>query len=585
MRAAGIFSLLVLAAAAAAGAQGIQATVDRPEATVEEPLVLTVTVFGSQEARPQLPELAEFDVRPAGTSTQLQIIDGKASASVSYSFQLLARRSGSFTVGAASVEIEGTTYRSQPFSVRILPAGERPQQGERELFLQATVSNREPYVGEQVLYTWRFYRRVRIGNASLEPYEFSGFLVEDLGDAQGAVQEFRSTVDGQQYWVSEFRKALFPQQEGRLTVRGPDLTCAVVVQRRGGRRSVFDDVFGRLDTETRVLRSEPIELQVRPLPPAPAGYSGLIGRFAIAAEVSRRELTAGDSTTWKLTVSGSGNAQLIGEPKVPDLPAFKVYADQPEAALSRSRDGLSGRKSFSRALVPLAAGELALPSVSLTYFDPGSATYRVAATDPIALTVAPAAGREDLRLTEAVAPTTGKVAVRILADELLPQHRGLEALAPGGLSGLGDAAWMGGLVLPPLAWLGLWALRSRQQRYARDSGLKRRRRALRKALAAARQAQEAATAGREAVACELASRCLRELVGDRLGLMGSALTPAEVDEQLKLRGLSAELVRRAHELLACLEAARYGARPLSGGEIASNLKPLLAELDRELPAA
>jgi hypothetical protein len=580
MRAACLAAVAAFLFAAQAGAEAIQATVDRQETTVEEPLVLTITVFGSQTAQPRLPELPDFDVRPAGTATQIQIINGQATASVSHNFRLVPRRAGTFTVGPASVEIEGRTYQSQPFAVRILPASERPV-GERELFLTATVSDREPFVGQQVLYTWKFYRRVRIGDARLEGYEFPGFAVEDLGD----IREYQAALDGKQYLVSEFRRALFPQREGRLAVKGPDLTCTVVVQRRGARRSLFDDVFGRLDTETRVLRSEPVELTVRPLPPAPPGFSGLIGRFAVASELSKREVQVGESTTWRLSVSGSGNAQLIGEPPLPELAAFKVYADKPEASLDRSFDGLTGRKSWSKALVPLAPGELALPALSLTYFDPASASYRTASSEAIPLRVVPAAGREDLRLTESVAPTTGKVAVKILADDILPLHRGLGAVASQRLSRAAAAAWAGGLLLPPLAWAGLLALRRRRQRHAQDGGLRRRRQALRKALHAAQRALREAEAGREALACELASRSLCELVGDKLGLAGNALTPTEVDEILGRRGLPPDVVERTHRLLAGLEAARYGARPVAGAEIAADLRPLLAELDRRLTAA
>jgi hypothetical protein len=244
---------------------------------------------------------------------------------------------------------------------------------------------------------------------------------------------------------------------------------------------------------------------------------------------------------------------------------------------------LSGQKSFSKALVPLAPGEVSLPAVSLTYFDPGSGSYRVAASEPLSLLVRPGAGREDLQLTESVAPTSGKVAVRILADDILPLHKGLEALAPGAPRG-GVAAWAGGLALPPLLWVGLSALHRRRERYARDAGLLRRRRALRRALDVVRRAEQEARAGREAEACELASRSLRELVGDKLGLPGCALTPGEVDEHLRRCGLKPALVQRTSDLLARLEAARFGDHPLSGGEVAAAVRPLLVELDGGLRA-
>ena len=63
-----------------AAGQGISATVDRAEATLEDRIVLTITIEGSQRARPELPELPDFDVLPGGQSTQMSIVNGRASS-------------------------------------------------------------------------------------------------------------------------------------------------------------------------------------------------------------------------------------------------------------------------------------------------------------------------------------------------------------------------------------------------------------------------------------------------------------------------------------------------------------------------
>ena len=121
---------------------------------------------------------------------------------------------------------------------------------------------------------------------------------------------------------------------------------------------------------------------------------------------------------------------MIGEPALPDLPEFKTYDDKPSASVERSGPRLSGSRTFSKALVPLQAGDLVVPPIHLTYFDPAGGEFRQIRTAAIPLTVVPGAGKEDLNLTESMAPTTGKVAVRILADDLLPIYRGLDAVNP-----------------------------------------------------------------------------------------------------------------------------------------------------------
>lgn len=577
--------LVALAAAGPLAAQSIRATVDRTEVGRDEQLALTVTVEGAQSAQPrsappQLPPLPDFEVREAGQASQFQVVNGRMSASVSYRYLLLPRSAGSFTIGPVRVEIDGRVLESEPFTVRVVEGAAAPRD-ERDLLVTATVSDAEPYLGQQVLYTWRFYRRIRIADPRLEPLEFPGFTVEDLGE----VREFQTTLGGPEYLVSEIRKALFPQEVGRLTIPGPVLSCGVPVERPGRGRSLFEDVFGRTRTETRILRTEPVEVLVRPLPSPPPGFSGLVGRFDLETGTSKRRLRVGETTTLQVTVSGSGNARLITTPELPPLAGFKLYPEPPTASVEAAGAEIRGSKRTSIALVPQVAGELEIPSLSLTYFDPEAGSYRTAASAPLVLTVAPAEGREDLNLTESVAPDGGKVAVRILADDLLPLHRGLAAVTdqrPGGAAG---RAWWAALALPPLAFLGLAVSRRRRQRFARDRGLRRRREALRTARTLLRRLQAPPRDGTAAAdACHLASRCLRGFVGDKLDLEGAALTPEETAAHLRRAGVDGELVARTRALLEELEAARYGAAAAGAdpARLAAETGELLRRLDREI---
>lgn len=574
-----LLALLALAAGAAgARAQGIEVTVDRTEATVEDALRLEVLVTGTRNAEPQLPSLPDFRVGLMGRAAQVQVTNGRRTDSILFTYSLQPTRPGTFTIGAAKVEVDGRSYESEPFIVHILPADRSPGQ-ERDLYIDARVSDPRPYVGEQILYIWRLYRRVEITDARLDQLEFPGFLVENLGD----VREYATTSGGQRYLVSEFRKALFPQEAGTLTIQGPRLLFREVGRRSG--RGLIDDLFGRTMGRERALQTEPVAVTVEPLPPSPPGFSGLVGNLRLQARLSRRELKVGESTTYTLTVSGRGNPQAVPDPGLPELPGFKVYDDRPESSIERGDDGVRGHKTFTRALVPLQAGVQEIPGATLTYFDPEAGSYRTASTGPIQLTVSPGDGEEDLGLTESLAPGTGKVAVKILADDILPIHRGLQALTSrpltlGPAGGAGGTFWLALLVLPPLAFAGVYLDVRRRQRYAADAGLRRRREALRQALITLRQAEHASE---PAAARRLASRALRQLIGDKLGVEGSALTAAETDDLLRRHGLPEELAERTRALLEGLEAAQYAstaaaADGLSTGEV----KALARKLDRRL---
>ena len=105
------------------------------------------------------------------------MVNGRTTISVQHNYILIPKQTGEFTIGAASVELGGQVYKSRPFRVRILEASATPQESDA-LFITARVSNDRPYVGEQVLFTWRFYRRVPVANASLTSLEFGDLVAE-----------------------------------------------------------------------------------------------------------------------------------------------------------------------------------------------------------------------------------------------------------------------------------------------------------------------------------------------------------------------------------------------------------------------
>ncbi len=575
----GLVGLVGLLLALPGWAQGIRATIDRTEATVQDQLVLNVTVEGSRSAEPELPELADFQVFPRGHSTQFSMINGRSTTSVIYNYILVPQRTGTFTIGAATVEIDGKSYQSRPFRVRIVEASAQTREAEG-LFLRATVSTQTPYVGEQVIYRWRFYRRVRVGDARVLPMEFDSFMVEDLGE----VREYNTTWNGQEFLVSEIRKALFPQEEGTVIIPSSQLQCQVAVEARRSRRrrSLFDDFFNRPQVENRVLSTSPIELTVRPLPAAPQAFTGLVGDFDVRSVISKRELKVGESATLKITVSGTGNVSMIGEPRLAALDQFKTYDDKPSSSINRSGDALTGSRSYSKALVPLEPGELSVPAVRLTYFDPKAGSYRTATARPISLRVAPAEGKEELRLTESVAPSTGKVAVRILADDILPIYKRLDAVAAEPFGHRPEPLWLGGVFAPPLLYLGLIFVNRRRRQLEQNVELRRRKAALGRAMKGVRRVAEAVRRDADREAAQLASRCLREYVGDKVGLEGSAFTPAEADEQLRRCGVDDELVKTTHQRLVDLDAAQYGGGGAETERLAVELKELLKQLERQI---
>lgn len=590
-RAAVLAAMALLLGAADARSQEedrIQVTVDRSQVALGNQLYLTIRIEGSPDEPPRLPELPDFRVLSRGQRRDMQIVNGRVSNSTSYNYLLIPTRAGTFDIGPATALIDGTEVRSRSFTIQVTGA-EEPDGGQnRDLFVSATVSTDRPWQGQQVIYTWRFYSRVPVGQGSIESMEFGNdVVVEDLGE----VRQFSTSIGGVQYSVNEVRKALFPQRSGELTLPQTQLRVDVQVEQSRGssrRRSIFDDFDSLLGGggrwATRYLLTEPLTLDVRPLPAAPDGWSGLVGEFDIRATLRRRELQVGQSATLEVQVGGAGNVQLLSEPDFPELPAFKVYPDQPDASIDRTGRRLTGRKVFRRALVPLVAGPLDVPPIDLVYFDPGLGEYVTRSTDRLDLEVTPADGEEELMLTESLAPTTGKVAVRILADDILPIRRTAAGIVSASPQGWRLWIWLACGTLPPLLYLALLAHHRRERRYAADTTLRRRQRALRDALSVAKKLRSAA--GPDSAA--EASRIVRRYVGDKLGLEGAALTPSEAEAALVRAGVDDALAARCRTQLERLEAAQYGLAPVAGGgglaaeTSTEGLSDLIRTLDRQI---
>jgi hypothetical protein len=501
---------------------------------------------------------------------QMSLVNGDFTRQLRYRWMLLPKEAGEFEIGPAEIEVDGEVHRSTPFKVRVLPASAKPRSS-RPAFVTAGVSNPRPYVGEQVLYLWRFYRRARIADPRLDALDLGGFLVEDLG----ALREFRATEGGLEYEVSEIRKALFAQRPGTITIPPSRLLVQLVHSSRRtidpfGRTSPLDEFFGQMRTESLSLATEPLSVTARALPPAPADFSGLVGDFTIDASVSATQMPVGESLTQTIVVSGSGNLHLMGDLPLDELDGFKIYRDQPKVEIERSGARLQGKKTFTRALVPLRAGQISIPETRLVYFDPARESYVTAAALAIALDVVPGAGNEDLQLTESLSPGGGKVAVRILADDLLPIHRGVEIVGDDAMTALMPVL----LAFPPLAYLALLVARRRAHRLASDVGLRRRRTALRRALGAMGGAE---------LGPRDASGILRRYIGDRVGAEGGALTARECVAWLEARGASAEMVAEVGALLSRLEAADFGGGGASGAPVpVAELRAMLERLDRDL---
>lgn len=540
-------------------ALSLTAKVDKTEATIQDRIILTLSVEGTQQAgRPHLPPMPAFDFVSRGSSTRMQIINGQIASGVDYNYVLIPKKAGTFEIGPATLDVGGRTISSNKITLTIGSAGKKPQ-FTKDLFITTTVSTTSPYVSEQVIYTFRLFRSVRIANASLENPSFEGFLVEPLGKER----QYETVFNGKTFLVSEIKQALFPTREGTLTIGPANVQCEVVTQTQR-RRGFFDDpffddsFFGLSRTEPRVLHADPIVLDVKPLPAEGKTplFSGLVGNFTIDTSLSKKNLEAGDTTTLSITIKGEGNIRDARSPEFSSPDYFKVYDDKPILTVQNSGDVFGGALTMKKALVPLKEGTLNVPSLAFTFFNPEFKRYELCKSTPLTLRVLPPKDKEKLHLVEAMGTTTSKEEIKILGKDILPIRTSLSALKPYRL----DIWYWSTMVLfmvPIVGYTGCALIKRRKERLEEDLGYSRSKHAMKtfnkNILAAKKQVRNQDSAE----FYRLTSKALKDFLGDKLNLTGSALTPAEIENQLGMFKIKKERIEHLKKVLGILESGQF----------------------------
>jgi hypothetical protein len=563
------------APAAGFAAVSVQASVDRSELAEGEPLTLRVMVRGGS-GEVDTGGITDFEVISRGTSTSIQMSGGQFTRETIYTFTLMPRKAGRLTIPAMPVASGGRTYHTHEITVSVGPAVRRQGGASPELFVEADVSRRNPYEGEQIRYTFRVWRRTRITDATFQRPDFPGFEVQELE----ARKEYKAVSGGLEYRVTEVGFILTPLGAGEKRI-GPGVLNCSILRAAGRRRSVFEDPFFRLRagrTEPRVLRSDPVAVSVQPLPPyhGDAIFSGLVGDFDIAAELAATDLQVGDSTTFAVTVTGRGNIMDAGAPDIPAGDAFKIYSDAPEEEVRLTEAGYVGKKVFRAALVPLEAGTYDLPSIRWVYFDVSKAAYAPLETPAFRVRVQPSDRPEDLAAAAAEAPERGsaKTSVDFVGRDILPLKDGIDAFRnQRPMSGL---LLLAALLAPAALWLGFRAYLGLRKRdpdpQSRMAG---------KAERALREAAAMTPSGDKFFGCLY--RGLVSAALSRSGAVGESLTYAELSKILLSHGFSSEDADAAAGLLARIESARYGGGaidPMDGKQLLAETRRMVRRLVR-----
>jgi hypothetical protein len=543
----------------------VRATVDRTTVAVGESLQLTVTIEGG-DGEADIRAISDFQVHSRGTGSSLRYINGQMSRTASINYLLIPRKTGQLTIPALPVDVDGKVYQTDPITITVTgqTAGDAQIQS-RDVWVTASVSEEKPFAGQQIIYTFRLYHAVQVGEARFQPPEFNGFSAREVEKRNSS----RRIINGREYGITEVHYVLTPLAAGAQRIEPAVLNVGIVRNERRGSRSPFDSFFdspffSRSVLEPRILQSEPLDLQVQALPPYPDQnpdpFSGLVGRFELNAAVEPTDLTVGGSATVTLTLEGRGNIMDAQAPALQLPSQFKAYSDNPQEQIEQGPSGASGKKIFRTAIVPVQPGRFELPPVRLTYFDVQQKAYRTLNTQPVKLNVLAAADTAETAPAPAGAPPASgslKKKVEFTGHDILPLKESLDAIEPQRLlSATAFMIW----ILAPATVFGIAGLIQRMRR--KDEGPAARMKA--RSHAAIKAAAQ--TDGDCNLFLTHLYQAMIAAICAAAGRTGQALTWKEAEELLLHSGVDARKSRMAAELLTRIESSKYSGADLDAAK-------------------
>lgn len=527
------------------------------------------------------PAVSGFDILMGPSrsmQSSFQMINGRTtqSSSVTFTYILNATKAGTYTIGPASVTVNGKKHQSNSLRIQVLPpdktrsnsssnSGSNSGGGRmhtqdagsqitgKDLFIAVTASKKRVYEQEAILLTYKVYSLVSLSQLMGDMPDLDGFHTQEIPLPQQKSLKMEH-YNGRNYGTVLWRQyVLFPQRSGKLTI--PSIKFQAVVVQQNRNIDPFDAFFGGGSAMTEVQKTivaPALTIQVDPLPePRPANFSGAVGQFTLKSSLTPKEIKTNDALTLRLTVSGTGNMKLMKAPVVNFPKDFESYDAKTTDNTKIGREGATGEMIFDYLAVPRHSGKYTVPSVEFCYFDPAAKQYKTLKSDSYDLEVAKGKGGE------------GNVSynkredVELLASDIRYIHQGDVSLRQPGDTLFGTLKYALCYLIPLLVFVVLIVIFRKKATDSSNVVMMKHKKANKVAARRMKQAQALLRANKPSEFYEEVLKAMWGYVGDKLNIPVAELNKENVNEKLLQHGVSQETADAFLSVLNDCEFARY----------------------------
>jgi hypothetical protein len=540
----------------------------------------------------------QLEMLPGAHGQILQMTSTNMEPRTSFNYRVRASSLGSFTVPEFVVKVAGKLVTVPAAQLEVVAAPPPSVLPAPQLTLELPVTNL--FVGQAVA-----ARIVLPGSPAgmvqgLGAPQLSGqgFLV-DLGAARQRIEMVPRGGVAVPSFIYE--TTLTPVTAGKLSIFAQGFTAGSHFS--GPVVITSPATIPGGPPQYTLLESEPIELNVRPLPRTGElpGFTGAVGTFALGPpKLATNVLRVGDPVRLSVTLTNRGDGPLarLVAPPVPRVRDWQVFAATdfapaqpvpPSQPVAPPRPGaptqagsIEGVVTFSYTLIPLTEEARATPPIPFSYFDPKARGYADLTIPPVPVTVKAGAAPADFPSLLQAGSTGGEPEKEPgLSNLAAARGRTAASLVPPQ-----QQAWFPLVQLAPAAaFFGLWNW-DRRRRYLEqhpDVLVRRRaRRALRRQRRILQRAARTADAPCFAAAAVSAMRvaCAPHYPAEPRALVGADVLPllSEPDRS----GRPGEVVRR---FFAVTDATRFGTAPPNPADLLPlqpDIESVLQELEGRL---
>ncbi len=324
-------------------------------------------------------------------SSSTQIINGSSSSKLSYVYSAVVEEKGKYTIGSASISVEGKQVRTSPYSFSA-SSGDAPVTVDSDFsgenyFVRMEVSDTTICLGQQVSINYVLYYNTSLksGGDFISEHDYSGLFARAIAGSSRASTKLVNSNSFKSRLLKTI--VIFPQEKGITEISPFELKVSIPT---GKRRMGF---VVMQDYDHKILKSNGISFKVVDLPKisdgfVSEGFCGAVGnRFNVSTQLNRTSTTTDDAIALHLTVRGDGDVRKVNAPKLRTTDDWEIYeptlVDEREFAKDESIEFI---KSFEYLLLPNKTGMLKIEPL-FTYFDTDSNAYIQQVVKPLYIDV------------------------------------------------------------------------------------------------------------------------------------------------------------------------------------------------------